>query len=163
MLNFSEAASQERLGEFGLVEKIEGFEQGFGVRLGGLRKGPDDPGVAALLFDVAQRLPRPPENGVPPVERRHGELEDPHAMIAAPQVRKLMNEQRPSLPLVEALPELDRDDQPRAAPKTPRASARACRRSTRPAGDARFPGWPRAHRPSSGSRSEPGVASRSTS
>ena len=92
-MNFSEAAGQERLGEFGSVEKIERFEQGFGVRFGSLGKDPHNPGVAALLFDVAQPPARPPEDGVPPVERGHHKLEEPHAMIAAPQVCELVHQQ----------------------------------------------------------------------
>ena len=119
MMDLAESAGQERLGEVGLVEKVERFEQRFGVGLGGVGEGPDDPGVAALLLDVAQRLPRPPEHGVPPVEGRHEELEEPDMVIAAAQMGELVDDQRRALAVVEALPEVDRDDQPRPPAQRP--------------------------------------------
>ena len=52
----------------------------------GRRQGPDDPGVAALFLGFMKLAPRPPDDGMPPIDGHHGHLEEPHPMIAAAQV-----------------------------------------------------------------------------
>ena len=144
-MNLPKTAAQERYGLVGLIEKVERVQQGFGVGLAGLGECPHDPGVATLLLDVVQRLPRPPEHRVPPVERRHDQLDDPHAVIATVQMGELVNDQSRALVVVEAFPEIGRDDQPGAQRQAPTPAARACRRSTRRQAAGPAPGESPAH------------------
>src|SRR5262249_11827851 len=119
MVDFPETAREQRFGSIGLMEKVESFQQGFGIGPGGLGEGPDDPGVAALLLGVPERATHPPDQRMPPVERGHEELEETESMVAALQVRQFMHDQSRALLLVEALPQLARDDQPGATPDGP--------------------------------------------
>ena len=63
MMNLAKSAGQKRFAWFGVIEKVERFQQGFGIGLGGLRVRPDDPRIAALLFNVAQAMPPTTKQG----------------------------------------------------------------------------------------------------
>ena len=137
MRDLAQAAGQQRVRATGLLEEIQGIEQGFGIRSDRVGERPDDPGVAALFLGVAQRDPHPPHERVPPEQGGHEQLEEPDEMIASPQVGQLVDDQRRSLPRIEPLPELLRDDQRGAAPRRTRSSARSGpgpTRGRRPAG-----------------------------
>ena len=92
------------------MEKIDGFQQGFGVGSCLLGEGPDHPGVAALFLGVVERGPRPPDDGQPPVKGGDAQLEEPQQMIAPLQVRQLVHQEHRLLVLIKVLPEFRGDD-----------------------------------------------------
>ena len=108
----------------GIGDEFQGRHEGGRVRLGPcLGHRPDDPGVAALLLRLAQGAAEPPDCRVPPVEPGDRQLEPAHPVIAALQVRQLVQQQRGPFLVAERRPQSRRHQQPRPAARTPRALA----------------------------------------
>ncbi len=73
-------------------KESHGFEQGRGVSGSGRRQGGHDTQVAAFLLNFLQPSSCPPNDGMPPVQPQHEELQAANPVIAVAQVRQFVSQ-----------------------------------------------------------------------
>jgi hypothetical protein len=125
IVSWTHAACHHGQCETGLGEKVKRFDHSQSVSASGARHGPDHPGVAALLFRLAQFAPGQPKDGMPPVQASCYDFQRPHPMVAAAQVRQLMQDNGASLTCHKGGPQCGRQIQARPAAQHPQHGGNA--------------------------------------
>ena len=117
--NVARADRRRRQHQGRLREKIERFEQRFGIRPGRLRKLLDHPGVATFFFGNFDLPPRPPQHRVPPVDSADEQFKRADPMVPASKVCQLVRDERLARLDVKSSQQVDWKQQPRIPADAP--------------------------------------------
>src|SRR5262245_34675878 len=97
-----------------LSSAFDGSKQRTSVTTPTVRQHPNHPRVAAFLGCGTQHITGPPSDRIPPVHDNHHKLKPPDPMIAAPKMRKLVEQNRTARVAVERFEQLARQQNHRS-------------------------------------------------